>query len=532
MPAEAAMTDNRQWTSTIARMRRQRIIRVTITALITFALCCTYVIADITDTITGPLTLAPVNRRSIPAALQSLPAGDIAGSATADKPINSSDADQLVATFASATGVGHDYSIAIATADGTVVTQRNAGTPREPASTMKTLTALAAASTLDMGSALATETYLTDTDTTAGTGSLTLVGHGDMLLSAGASDPEHVNGRAGLDTLAQHTAQALSAQGISQVTLIVDDTLFGQDRYPSRIADNNEGNLYYTGVSALAIDGGRQWDGREPENPDIFSAYPTLSQTTASDAGAVFAARLADHGITVSNANDITVESVSTAASGNASDSTDATDAPTDSDATDSDAANAPTDSASAAPATKPIASVQSATLAEILAFALRHSDNTLAEEFGRLTALATGHSNSPQGATEAVRATLERLNIDTAGLTMADCSGLSPGSKLSVHTLVAVQAHNLTASGAAAAGEGLSIPGLIGTAANRAVSEDTLGLLRVKTGSLGEVTAMTGNVSRLNGGTLAFAVIVNHPDDMTAARDAIDAFVDSLARL
>ena len=531
MPAEAAMTDNRQWTCTIARMRRQRIIRVTITALITFALCCTYVIADITGTITGPLTLAPVNRRSIPAALQSLPAGDIAGTATADKPINLSDADQLVATFVSATGVGHDYSIAIATADGTVVTQRNAGTPREPASTMKTLTALAAASTLDMGSTLATETYLTDTDTTAGTGSLTLMGHGDMLLSAGVSDPEHVNGRAGLDTLAQHTAQALNAQGINQVALTVDDTLFGQDRYPSHIADNNEGDLYYTGVSALAIDGGRQWDGSAPENPDIFSAYPTLSQTTASDAGAVFAARLADHGITVSNANDITVESVSTATSGSASDS-DATDAPTDPAATGSDAANAPTDSASAAPAAKPIASIQSATLAEILAFALRHSDNTLAEEFGRLTALATGHSNSPQGAAEAVRATLERLNIDTTGLAMADCSGLSPGSKLSVRTLVAVQARNLTASGAAAAGEGLSIPGLIGTAANRAVSEDTLGLLRVKTGSLGEVTAMTGNVSRLGGGTLAFAVIVNHPDDMAAARDAIDIFVDSLAKL
>lgn len=523
MPAEAAMTDNCQWTSTIARMRRQRIIRVTITALITCALCCTYVIADITDAIASPLTVAPVNRRSIPAALQSLPAGTIAGTATADKPINATDADQLVATFASATGVGHDYSIAIATADGTVVTQRNAGTSREPASTMKTLTALAAATTLDMGSTLATETYLTDADTTAGTGTLTLAGHGDMLLSAGASDPEHVNGRAGLDTLAQHTAQALNAQGINQVVLTVDDTVFGQDRYPSRIADNNEGDLYYTGVSALAIDGGRQWDGGAPSNPDVFSAYPTLSQTTAADAGAVFAARLADHGITVSNANDISVDSASTAASGSSSDSADDADAPTDS---------AATGSSSSTSATKPIASVQSATLAEILAFALRHSDNTLAEEFGRLTALATGHDNSPQGATKAVRATLERLGIDTTGLTMADCSGLSPGSKLSVRTLVEVQSRNLTASGAAAAGEGLSIPGLVGTAANRAVSEDTLGLLRVKTGSLSEVTAMTGNVSRLDGGTLAFAVIVNNPDDMAAARDAIDTFVDSLARL
>ena len=114
----------------------------------------------------------------------------------------------------------------------------------------------------------------------------------------------------------------------------------------------------------------------------------------------------------------------------------------------------------------------------------------------------------------------------------MADCSGLSTGSKVSVRTMVAVQARNLTASGAAAAAAGLSVPGLVGTAANRAVSGGTLGLLRVKTGSLGEVTSMVGNVSRTEGGALAFAVIVNQPDDMTAARNAIDAFVDRLASL
>ena len=68
------------------------------------------------------------------------------------------------------------------------------------------------------------------------------------------------------------------------------------------------------------------------------------------------------------------------------------------------------------------------------MAYTLRHSDNTLAEEFGRLTALAKSATNSPEGGTEAVKSTLNDLGLDTSGLTMADCSGLSPGSRLIVH--------------------------------------------------------------------------------------------------
>ena len=86
-----------------------------------------------------------------------------------------------------------------------------------------------------------------------------------------------------------------------------------------------------------------------------------------------------------------------------------------------------------------PLTSVSSAQLNEIMAFMMRHSDNTLAEEFGRLTALAAGRENSPHGATQAVAATLQDLGVDTAQLTMADCSGLAPGSSLSVRTLIGV---------------------------------------------------------------------------------------------
>ena len=94
------------------------------------------------------------------------------------------------------------------------------------------------------------------------------------------------------------------------------------------------------------------------------------------------------------------------------------------------------------------------------------------------------------------------------------------------------MQARNLDVGGAVAAAEGLSIPGLVGTAANRLASTQAAGLTRVKTGSLQEVSSMTGNVSREQGGVAAFAVIVNNPEDFEATRTAINEFVAGLAAL
>ena len=222
-----------------------------------------------------------------------------------------------------------------------------------------------------------------------------------MLLGAGPSDPDHVNGRAGLGTLAAQSAAALRQRGIDRVRLVYDDTLFGEQRYPSRIEENNPDNLYYAPVSALAVDGGRNWNGDPPDDPDLYTGYAELSTQPAADAAATFATRLAENGIAV----DGEVTSGRRAAGAGSS-----------------------------------LTSVSSAQLNEIMAFMMRHSDNTLAEEFGRLTALAAGRENSPHGATQAVAATLQDLGVDTAQLTMADCSGLAPGSSLSVRTLIGVQ--------------------------------------------------------------------------------------------
>ncbi len=471
------------------KARIRRLITVSLSVIITTALCLGYVAGDLYDVLPGVLTFDEVERTTATEPRTVVSASKIVEDLDASIAVDASAAQRLIEEFVATEGIGDSYSIAIADAKGEIVAESGVDEKRVPASTMKTLTAYAAASTLDMGKTLATEAYLEQYQD--GTASVVLKGNGDMLLGSGQSDDTHVNGRAGLGTLAEETATALKQRGIKSVTLLYDDSMFGDDRWPDGIGELDPDHVYYAPTASMAVDGGRYWDGSEPSDPDVFSSYPELSTQPALEAAQTFQRRLEEQGITV----------------------------------TDLEEGAAPEGSS-------PIAEVESASLSEVMAFMMRHSDNSLAEEFGRLLALETGDGNSPEGAVKAVKQVLQQSGISTNGLTMLNCSGLASGSKTTVRTLLDVQQRNLQEGSGTAAAEGLSIVGFIGTAASRLDDESEAGLIRVKTGSLGNVTAMTGNVSRSNGGALSFAVIVNDPDDMQSAKNAIDAFVAGLPRL
>ena len=472
-------------------VKRRRYITVALSVALTTVLCVGYVVADIFDKLPGVLTLQEVEHITAKTPGNAVPAATVIGGLDASKTVDAAAAKALISQFeTAASDFGDEYAIAIADAAGNVVAEHALDKSYTPASTMKTLTAYAVATTLDMGETLDTQTYLEQRED--GTSRLVLKGNGDMLLGAGASDSSHINGRAGLGTLAANTAQALRQRGITSVTLVYDDSLFGNDRWPSGIAELDSNHVYYAPTSSMAVDGGRNWNGAGPADPDMFSTYPALSTQPAREAAQVFAQRLAEHGIAV----------------------------------------NSSVEQGTVPEGTSPIAAVRSASLNEIMAFMLRHSDNSLAEEFGRLLALHLGADNSPTGAVRSVEQVLVQQGISTEGLIMSNCSGLSEESKLTARTLLEVQQRNLTSGAGAAAAEGLSVVGFVGTASNRLNDDNEAGLIRVKTGSLGDVTSMTGNVSRHNGGALSFAVIVNNPDDFEAAKSAIDTFVAALPKL
>ncbi|NEG55820.1 D-alanyl-D-alanine carboxypeptidase [Bifidobacterium platyrrhinorum] len=468
---------------------RHRVAVCATCVALTLATGIGYTVADVFDVAPGMLTLDPVAVRTYPDPASTVAAGVVAGDADADKPVDKAQAARLIETLGKAEGVGSDYSVVIADAKGNVVAEHEAGTAREPASTTKTLTAFAAASTLEMGSTLDTSTYLTHASDNP---TVVLKGGGDMLLGLGESDPSHVNGRAGLATLARRTADALKAKGITSVAVAADDTLFGDDRTPTDIDENNGENRYYTPISSMAVDGGRDWTGLAAEDPDEFTDYPMLSQSTADDAAAAFKGLLAQQGIQVLDSQDVSGVGESAR-----------------------------------------LAKVSSAPLNEVLAFMLRHSDNTLAELFGRLTALKLGTGNSIDGDVKAVAKVLGEHGVSTEGMHLTSCSGLAPGTTLTVLTLAQVQSKYVDPDGgAAAASEGLALPGLVGTVRNRVGDDSARGLLRVKTGALDTVRSLVGNVSRADGGVLTFAAIVNNPSNGWSANQALDAFAASLTKL
>ena len=460
---------------------------VTVSVVVTLAVCVGYTIADVYDVAPGLLTAQSAPTRTYSAIPTPLAAGAVAGKADRDVPIDEKKAEKLITALGESEGAGN-FSVAIAAADGTIAAERNLDTEHEPASTTKTLTAFAAVHTLEMSGTLDTEVYLTHADTSP---TIVLQGHGDMLLGEGQNDPSHINGRAGLATLAQNTAQSLRQRGIDQVALAVDDSLFGDDNTSTALEQNNDGDAMYTPLSSMAVDGGRMRYGLTAD-PDAFTDYPTLSRTTASDAAQTFRSLLTRQGITVTDSSDT-----------------------------------------SGTEASARIAKVSSAPLNEVMAFMLRHSDNTLAELFARLTALKLGLGNSMDADIQAVVQVLRANDIPTDGLHLTSCSGLAAGTRLRIPTLLAVQRSLVGLDdGGAAEIEGLSVPGLTGTARNRAANDDIKGLARVKTGSLGGVRALVGNVSREHGGVLLFAVIVNDSSDELAANNAIDDFMAGLAKL
>ena len=475
------------------RMTRRRRIkrrwRVALATLVAVMLVVGYACMDLTDLVPGPLTLAKTSHSSVPPAVMVGEPPTLA----ADKPgsaVDVSQVQQLVDAFTSAPGLGNGYSLVIRQADGRVLAQKNADQARQPASTMKTLTAAAAASVLDMSSQLDTEAVLDSSTPSQAT--LTLRGHGDMLLGVGKDDPLHVNGRAGLGTLAEKTAQALHRQGIDRVSLAYQDTLFGDDQEPEGIAENNPDGIYFQVPVSMAVDEARQGRDEPVAYPDAGVYLPRV-ENPAGAAAVSFASSLTEAGIHVDNAQG--------------PDRTDRAQG-------------------------RVLARVHSARLSEVMSLMLRNSDNSLAELFGRLTALALNMPNSPAGAVKAVISTLNKLGVDTAGLKMADCSGLTPGSVLRVGTLADVQQLALADKGLTPLVKGLSVVGLTGTAASRKVDDQADGLIRAKTGTLDQVTSFTGNVIRRSGGVLVFAVVVNDPEDAAAARQAVDTLVGSLDRI
>ncbi len=442
-----------------------------------------YVAADAYDVVPGLVTLeeppptpAPFPTApgavEAPAPVAALPALDEA----AAKP-QPARVQALVDALAADKRLGGADGVGVLVTDqltGEVVAEHLPTRGREPASTAKLVTAVAALSSLDGSSTIPTRVVRASADV------IVLVGGGDMMLGADAGNPLAVNGRAGLGDLARATAKQLRLEGRAKVAIQVDDTLFTGPKINPNWAATDLSGGFVAAVTPLAVDVAKIKPGEYPPRyPD-----PTMS------AAKVFAQRLTAAGITVTG-----------------------------------------TPKRAQAPAgAQELAVVQSAPLADVVHYFLETSDNTITEVVSRLVAIDAGLPASFEGGTSAVLRQVAQLGVDITGAHLEDASGLAEGSTLAPRTLDGLlhQVTSPTQPALRPVAAGMPIGGLTGTLNDRYTKSTARGFVRAKTGSLKGTTALAGTVLDTDGRQLVFAVIADHtpPGGQYGPRAAIDAFV------
>ncbi|MEO3758434.1 D-alanyl-D-alanine carboxypeptidase/D-alanyl-D-alanine-endopeptidase [Mycobacterium sp. B14F4] len=334
---------------------------------------------------------------------------------------------------------------------------QGADVPMQPASTNKTLTAAAALLVLDRDATLTTRVV-----SGARPGVVVLKGGGDPTLSAAPTGQDTwYRDAARISDLAEQVQRT----GLEVTAVQVDVSAFsGPTMAPGwDPVDIDGGDI--APMESVMLDGGRT----QPVSVDS-----ARSRTPALDAGRALAVAL--------EVDPATVTVLPGSASGG-----------------------------------KELAAVQSPPLMSRLRDMMNASDNVMAEAIGREVAAQANRPQSFDGAVRATLGTLEAADVDTAGSTLFDSSGLSVDDRLTAETLDEVVQ-------AAVGGEEpklrplvdlLPIAGGSGTLSNRYLDTDIVkpaaGFLRAKTGSLTGTNSLAGIVTDASGRVLTFALISNN---------------------
>ncbi|OHV32991.1 MULTISPECIES: D-alanyl-D-alanine carboxypeptidase/D-alanyl-D-alanine endopeptidase [Pseudofrankia] len=453
----------------------------------------------------GSLSVSPAPVEAPTPTVPRVTAPALAGPRT-DSPLP--DQATLAARLAGPLGdpaLGNPAGIVVDALSGKVLFDVRSTVPTAPASTLKTAVATAALRTFTPDTRLttrvvylppagaATGTAATGTGAagTAGTGTasgapqaggtLWLVGAGDPTLTA-------ATGPAGYPASASARLSDLAARvhaaGIASVDRVIGDgSLFSGPRTASGWNDTyvTEGNV--TPVSALEVDAGRSQPG----------STGSRSPTPDAAAAAAFANALRGAGVAVGS-----------------------------------------TGTGTADPAARTVATADSPPIPMLVERMLTDSDNDLAECLGRLVAHAHGQPATFTGATTAVRQVLTSLGVDTAGMTLADVSGLSVDNLIMPRTVVEIlrtatlpnhpELRTLLT--------GLPVAGFSGTLGDRYGGADTAaaaGDVRAKTGSLRIVTSLAGELVDRDGRLLLFGFFAP-VQESPAAKAALDRAAAALA--
>lgn len=369
--------------------------------------------------------------------------------------------------------------------DGTTLYENGGDSAGIPASSLKILTAVAAATELGLDATFDTSVALQEP------GKIVLIGGGDVLLGAGASKPGSTVGQAGVGSLAKATAKKLAADATTGGTLelVLDDTLFSG---PALNPDWDQSLMDTSNISAvqsLALYGARRDAG--PKSQRVKD--PAMSAAQA------FAAALRTELADIPGAPKLAAQ---------------ITRGP-------------------AGPDDQELATVSSAPLRDTLTFMLEASDNYVAETMGRLVALNHGEPGGYAEGAHAIQRSITDLGIDTTGMKLRDTSGLAATNRVSPRQLVdtLVLAANSPEPALRELSYQLPLAGATGTLSTRLAGDSTRGLVRAKTGSLMDLSSLSGIAVADDGRLLAFSVFAESSNRTIGPhRNVLDAFATVLS--
>jgi D-alanyl-D-alanine carboxypeptidase/D-alanyl-D-alanine-endopeptidase (penicillin-binding protein 4) len=351
---------------------------------------------------------------------------------------------------------------------GEVLYERNGGTPRVPASSLKLLTAVAAFAHLGPEYRFPTTVVEgPDADT------VVLVGGGDVTLTRDGKGYFRGEG-ASLAELAELVLEARGGDAPS--TVVLDTSLFTDDRRAPGTIDADYGDGATAEMTPLMVDAGRI---DNTKNQTARHADPAM------EAAEAFADLLGADTVERGTAPDGAAE----------------------------------------------VAVVHSAPIARLADEFVMRSDNTLTDAVGLRVGLAVHGEMTWKAATDALVATLEDLGVDTTGVTLSDTSGLSKDNRMTAHAFTQMLAAAATDDEAGAVFATLPIAGHNGTLRDRFfTATDGYGIVRAKTGALSGVSSLTGSVVTEDGRQIVFSLISNGHSNNWELQTALDETATAVA--
>jgi D-alanyl-D-alanine carboxypeptidase/D-alanyl-D-alanine-endopeptidase (penicillin-binding protein 4) len=167
----------------------------------------------------------------------------------------------------------------------------------------------------------------------------------------------------------------------------------------------------------------------------------------------------------------------------------------------------------------------ESLTLAEVIRLVNKYSSNVMARHL--LLTLAAEKSGRPATVAAAQRVLTEFLasrGISIPELVIENGSGLSRNERISAAGLAAVLADAWRSQYSPEFQASLPLSAVDGTLRRRFRAPEMEGRLRMKTGSLEDVSALAGFVNAASGRTYVAVVMINHPAANSGAGEAVQA--------